>query len=524
MAAQSKTTAVHFSLIFFVMLSVILGVVAYLFYSDYQEQQATYQKNQTELTAEQGLNKRYLEEIDALKKTIGIEQAEVGVAQPGDNTVIAQSAAAIQTLGTNPSAPSFYVALQDLRNELNKRVVEITERNNTITELQNQLLALKSQYDKTAAEHDQKRQATEQDLAGQTTKYDESIASKDKEIGGLRDQNAALQTELQQTKERMTTETARLQDEIRQLEMTNQKLNSDLAKIKGESYEIADGEIRRVDQVARTVWINLGSADNVRKRTTFSVYEKNNRGIGRDAPGGGRPEDIKGSVEVVRVIDDHLAEARILDDDSSRPIAPGDPIYSPIWNKGRAEQFAFVGKIDIDGDGSYVGDRERLHELLDSVGAKISSEVLDNGERVPTRKDGDEVVPVPIDEQTKFLVTGRIPAPESVPDGDERTQIKLMMQHQAEMEKEANRNGVRIINLNTFLDYIGYVPQQRRWVPGESKTWTLSAGARSGGVDDRPGTATSSSGHTSKLFDTRRARPTAPGRTSQSFGRTGTGY
>lgn len=523
MAAQSKTTAVHFSLIFFVMLSVILGVVAYLFYSDYREQQATYTKNQTELSAAQGLNKRYLEEIDALKKTIGIEQAEVGVAQPGDNTVIAQSAAAIQTLGTNPSAPSFYVALQDLRNELNKRVVETNERNATITDLQNQVLALKKQYETVAAEHDQKRQATEQDLAGEQTKFSESIASKDKEIGDLREQNASLQTELQQTKERMTTETARLNDEIRQLELTNVKLNQDLEKIKGESYEVADGEIRRVDQVARTVWINLGSADNIRKRTTFSVYAKNNAGIGRDTAGGGKPEDIKGSVEVVRVIDDHLSEARILDDDSSRPIAPGDPIYSPLWNKGRAEQFAFVGKIDIDGDGSYVGDRERLHEILDSVGAKVSSEVLDNGERVPTRKEGDETKPVQINEQTRFLVIGTIPDIMSVPAGEERDQLKAMAQHQAEMEKEARRNGVRIVNLNTFLDYIGYVPQQRRFVPGESKKWTLSAGSQTG-VAARPGTETSSTGHTSKLFDTRRAKPSSPGRGSQSFGRTGTGY
>lgn len=511
MAAQSKTTAVHFSLIFFVMLSVILGVVAYLFRSDYREREAAFTKAQQDLSAANAAGARYIEEIDALKKVVGIEQSEVGVAQPGENTVLALANAAIQRLGTNPSAPSLFVALQDLRAELDKRNVEVAERNATIADLQATVEALRRQYGEVAKTHDDQRVAAEQDLSNVQQVSTEQIASKDEEINQLRDQNAQLQTELAQNQEQNARQVAKLEGDINALQGTNTKLNEELDKIKGESFEVADGRIVRVDQVARTVWINLGADDNLRKRTTFSVYGQNNRGIGRNPQvENGRPEDIKGSIEVVRIIDDHLAEARILDDDSSRPISPGDPIYTPLWSAGRQELFAFSGKIDIDGDGSYVGDRDRLHEILKAVGAGVSSEVTDTGERVPVRMVDGNPVPAPIDEQTRFLVKGHIPDPMSVPKGDERDRLKLMGQHQIEMENEARRSGVRVVNLNTFLDYIGYIPQQRRWVPGEADTWTLEGGGR------RPGR--SSTGITSGLFDTRRARPQSPGTTSQTFG------
>lgn len=500
MAAQNKTTAVHFSLIFFVMLSVVLGVVSYLFYSDYRDQQAQSAKNQQELNAASSSNKRYQEEVDALKKTIGIDRPEVGVAQPGENTVLSQSSSAIQTLGTNPAAPSFLVALQDLRTELNNRTVELAQRQGTIADLQAQVEALNKQYSEVAKQHDDKRVATETDLAGQQDQFAESIAAKDREIGQLREVTSNLQTELEQTKQQMSAQVAKIEEDNRLLLAQNRILRTENETIKGESYEVADGAIVRVDQVGRNVWINLGSDEGLKPRITFSVYAKNNRGIGRDAPGGGRPEDIKGSIEVTRIINDHMAEARILSDDSGKPISPGDPIYTPLWGAGRTEKFAFAGMIDVDRDGNYTGDRDRLHELVEAAGAQISSEITDAGERLGNR----------IDEQTRFLVLGTIPEWQNEPDPKRKAELKSMRERFTEMQSEAEMSGVRIVNLNTFLDYIGYVPQQKRWVPGESMDWNLDAGGRKAATP-------SSSGNASGLFDTSRRRPNPSGTTSQKF-------
>jgi cell shape-determining protein MreC len=518
MAAQSKTTAVHFSLIFFVMLSVILGVVAYLFYADYREQQAAFAKNQSDLNAAEAANRRYMEEIDALKKTIGLEMPEVGVAAPGDNTVLSQAQSAIQTLGTNSSAPSFMAALRDLRNEYNNRTLQLAELQARLDQLQRDYERLRDEhYVSVAQVHDERRQAAEQDLQGQQTQFAESIAAKDREIAQLRDQTVSLQTELEQTRQQFNAQLARLQEDRDRLAQRNIMLNDQLDQIKGESFEVADGEIVRVDQVNRLVWINLGSAHNLRPRTNFSVYAKGHRGIaapGRVRAVDGRPEDIKAAIEVTRILEDRLAEARILSDDPSRPIAKGDPIYTPLWNPGRTERFAFVGLIDIDSDGSYTGDRERLHDLIRSAGAEISSEVNDLGERTPQNAQGE---PVRIDEQTRFLVIGAIPDWSTEPPGERRQQLQQIAEHRKQMEDEARSAGVRVVNLNTFLDYIGYVPQQRRWSPGETSGWNLQAGAREAATDRSPTARQSSTGQTSGLFDTSRRRPNPAGATIQRF-------
>ena len=502
MAAQSKTTAVHFSLIFFVMLSVILGVVAYLFYADYREQTAQLDAAKKDSTANKTAYDKTQSEVNELKKLVGLDLAEVGVSQPGDATVLTQATKAIQELGTNASAPSFVVALRDLRTELDKRTAELAARQATIDDLQKQLTALNASYQATSGEHDKARQTAEADLAGQQQEKEESLAVKDKEISDLRQQNGNLLAEIEQTKSQLNAEIAKLREDNQQLLSLNSKQNKELEKIRGESFEVADGKIVRVDQVGRTVWIDLGKAENLRPRVTFSVYQKNNAGFGRadESDAGGRPEDIIGSVEVVRVDGQHMAEARILWDDPSRPISPGDPIYTPLWSAGRTEKFAFVGMVDIDNDGSYVGDRERLHELLQANGAEISSEVNNVGERLGG----------PITEQTRFLVLGAIPDPLSEADMERRDQIKNMMNNRDQMIKEADINGVRKISLNNFLDYMGYVPQQRRWVPGENPTWTLKAGTRATGTRE-------STGKTSALFDERR-QPNPSGTTSQTFG------
>src|SRR5688500_2558590 len=125
-----------------------------------------------------------------------------------------------------------------------------------------------------------------------------------------------------------------------------------------------------------------------------------------------------------------MAEARILYDDPARPISPGDPIYTPLWSAGRTEKFAFVGMIDIDNDDSNLGDRERLHELLEANGAEISSEVNDVGERLGG----------PINEQTRFLVLGAIPDPSDEADTERRDQLKAMMAAKDQMQKEASIN------------------------------------------------------------------------------------
>ena len=166
--------------------------------------------------------------------------------------------------------------------------------------------------------------------------------------------------------------------------------------MKQQSFEVADGIIRWVENSNGMVYINLGSDDKLKERTTFSVYAKDSSGIGKGQ------EDIKGSIEVVRIIDAHTAAAKIVDEDLYRPMAQGDQIYSPLWTAGRAERFSFVGAMDLDNDGR--SDRGLLHQIVATAGAEIDNEVDDEGNRIPPVEEGGAIT-----ERTKFLVLGDIP-------------------------------------------------------------------------------------------------------------------
>ncbi len=156
MAAQNKTTAVHFSLIFFVMLSVILGVVAYLFYADYREQTAQLDAAKKEATGNKTAYDKTQAEVNELKKLVGLDLAEVGVSVPGDNTVLTQGTQAIQQLGDNASAPSFVVALRDMRTALDNKTAELAQRQATIADLEQKLVALNASYKTREDEHDKR--------------------------------------------------------------------------------------------------------------------------------------------------------------------------------------------------------------------------------------------------------------------------------------------------------------------------------------------------------------------------------
>ena len=207
--------------------------------------------------------------------------------------------------------------------------------------------------------------------------------------------------------------------------------------------------------------INLGEDDFLKPRLTFSVYTKDSLGIGRG------PEDIKGKIEVTRILGPHLAEAKIVDDDLYRPIGSGDLIYSPIFTPGLTEKVSIIGDIDLDNDGR--SDRELFHQMLAVAGCIIDNEINDDGDRVP--EDGSITV------QTRFFVKGDIPDPTKAVTIAEKAKSAKVNAWLSKMEKEARTNGVRTIKLNDFLAYIGFHSKRRTFLPGQDKPFNLKAGA-----------------------------------------------
>ena len=232
-------------------------------------------------------------------------------------------------------------------------------------------------------------------------------------------------------------------------------------------FESPDGRITNVNQRSRSVWINLGLADGLRRQTTFAVYDRDEAGV--------MNPQRKGAIEVIRVIDQHLAEARITEDDLRTPILRGDLIHSPAWRPGKVH-FALAGFMDISGNGS--SDRQLIRSLITMSSGVIDAEVHDDGSRTGA-----------LSNRTRYLIRGDRPSETSGPGA---------IQGYSEMDRDARNMSIESITLDEFLTYIGW--------KGEVRTVQLGRGSRSEDFTAKPkdGVNRKSTGATSDVFRERR--------------------
>lgn len=496
MAASSKPTAVHFTLIFFVMLSMFLGVFAYMFYGDFKEANAKLAEAQSQNDADKRAIATGLQQVADLKQVLGYDFAELG-SSDDPNSVLGALAADFRNvaglIAANPQSQTVREMLGALASQLASKAQsmqqaqesEKTALANYQTQTQQQAVAVAT------AQQEQKKSETElRDLQQRTQEQLQSltqqVAQWQTDYRDVLGKFETLKAEMAQAQEDWAKQRKRLNDTI-----DFQK--EQIAQLENISFEEPDGKIEYVDNNTRQVWINRGQLDYLRPQVTFSVYTQDHRGIARSAA------DVKAKIEVVEVRA-HSARCKILEEDLARPIAPGDPIYTPLWHAGMVEKIAFVGIIDLDGDG--VSDRDLLQELMDINHSLIKLQIMDDGSRVPAEGK--------LDVDTKFLVEGPIPDPTEFAGLDEKQRfIEDMMAERRKLHDEARDFGVRIISLNEFLTWVGYKNQQRVFRPGQEQPYNLNAGARSTAVDqvfqDR-----TSSGTNSALYSRERVGGSVP--------------
>lgn len=513
MASNSGMGGAHYGLIVAVMLVLILGFTTYMGFKEQQELRDAAVAARAEATTNDTAMKTALEDIEALKKLIGHELDEVGVGDLENNTkVLGAMTDDIKRYGGTVAQATYAATIAELRTRLDAVTAERDQLNQDVKTVEAQMLALNGQYNSRVAVHDKAAKDSQADLQTRITTFEEGIRTKDGEISQLRSNYNASQLEVEQLKEAKDLQKKEMQDEISALSNINDKIREKLDSITEVSFEKEDGMIRWVDNASGLVWINLGKLDNLPKQTTFSVYNKNNEGVGRSKA------DIKGKIEITRVIGPHLSEARVLQDDLYRPMTPGDVIYTPLWEPGRKEYFSFVGTIDLDDDGQ--SDRELLHDIVKAAGAEIDNEVNDDGELVDREGKPLADQEPKITVNTKFLVIGGIPDPASFPpDSPEVERIQKIVRMRKEMVDAARKQGIRWMNLTDFLSYIGYEPKRRLYIPGlTEKPFNLKAGAHSTAVNE-PILDREAAGKVSDVFTKDRlGQRTSSGQTSKTYG------
>ena len=494
MAASSKPTAVHFSLVFFVMTTLILALVCYLVAKESSDRLARAERAADELaTANTALN-RALDEMKGMKRLLGYEDAPTVGLEGDDNpdSLRGRLTQALLTYGRDSVQPSLQspnvdATLRSLRSALNTAMASNQQAQENVEAMTRQLEEERSTHVNRASELQTSQESSEEQLSTLVATRNEQLAEKDQEIDRFRRQFQTEQREKESLQDELAAVRQEKDEQIAELERIVRFMRQQLDELEDMSFDVADGVIRRVDNTTRTVWINLGSQDNLREQVTFSVYQKNHDGFGR-----GRA-DIKAKIEVTKIRGPKLAEARIIDEDISRPIQAGDPIYSPAWTKGGREYFSFVGILDMNGDG--VSDRQQLHNVLDNAGARVEVEVNDLGQLVP--EDGT------LTEKTKYLVVGEIPDPTQFPGSDveKQEQIQAISNYHEQLTREALRKGIKIVRFRDFLNYMGYEPQQQLYIPQESGNFTLKHGARSASTRENINSSSRfSTGNTSARF------------------------
>jgi hypothetical protein len=467
MSSSSTPTGVHYALVVGVLVSIVCSLGWLMAYKGTNsiselERRARGEEKRRE---EQSKIVRDLEaDIQHIKNLLDSQYSEIG-SESTPGTLLWDIRQHITNSGGDES---------DTYHGMILKLVEL-KRNAALSrdKLQEQLETERIDYQRQVAELNARlgvemtaRESANRDKTTADIAYQETNTKREAEIVELRKTMAAAREHAEEEQLAAEQMIQKLDRRIANLNIINDRLKIDLELKSSPNFERANGEIRWVDHNSKRVWISLGKADGLKPRATFSVYQKPHSGVGHGTDKGlFGPKDLKGAIEITRVVKSDLSEARIVGENLYRPISRGDSIYSPIWSSGRGEAFSLVGIMDLDGDGH--DDRDLLLAQIHTAGGIVDNDVDGNG---ALRVNG--FIPADgkprINEKTKFVVIGKLPEAARSADPTVLAANQKLLGLRKDLEDTARERGVRVLSLGDFLNYIGYVPKRRLSVPGNN--------------------------------------------------------
>jgi hypothetical protein len=452
-ARQDQTLQIF--LIVFIFLFLVSAVVAYLGWRGYSEAEQRATGLQTQNNDLNTQVRNYQVELEDMREMVGFGR--------GDNTADVKKAAKdelkpVQGRAVNYSAgvpydpvsqwasdgeteehiPPYRVVLQSVYNDAQQAAANEATLKEQVSQVQKERQALEDQTEAKVKAAEEAKNKVESDFAAARNSFDQDrkrMAQVEKELMAKVE---SQKTEFEAKLAKYETDRQAMQKEIDKLGLANKNL---IAQRKDEpgSFEIPDGRISWVNQNG-TVWINLGTADSLRRQVTFSVFDADQTDAVKAIK--------KGSIEVTRLLGPHMAEAKITEDDATNPILTGDQIYSQIWHRGKQLHFALTGFVDFDDDGN--SDMQLARELIEMNGGVVDAYLSEDGQ-----------VAGEITANTRYLVLGDSP--------ELTTQVKLQTGWNT-MSQTASQLGVESITLPQFLAQMGYRPRDRMVPLGSGAT------------------------------------------------------
>jgi hypothetical protein len=144
----------------------------------------------------------------------------------------------------------------------------------------------------------------------------------------------------------------------------------------------------------------------------------------------------KGTLEIINVTGEHLAQAQVVSikDALKDPILEGDYLYNPIFHPGAPQHVMIAGRIDMHGVKDQ-DDTPEFERLLKRQNAVVDGYVDLN----------DATIKGNLSSVTDLLIIGD--------DVGAKPEIQASIK---QVKDQARSNGVRIINARDFLESIGY--------------------------------------------------------------------
>jgi hypothetical protein len=468
--AARENQGLQIALILFVILTVILAGFTYYVYKNGQEANEELKNRSAELEEVKKARDVVYKENMELKEMLGFKDKE----ELGEiRKIFAQDMLAFEP-GYQSDNIHYRALPPHLLSVINAKSEEVVSATDRVKQLEAELARVKTEAANEVALVQKKFTAMKTDYDTVRTKY---VADVDRITGLRKDLTVKLDRaakEIATVKDTSKKQLDVVYAEAAQLKKKNEALVSKANEKKTQTFEVPDAKIVDISPREQLVWINVGHADNIRRQVKFSVHEQGTSNV--------MSSQSKGSIEVTKVVGEHMSEARIVDEDTRNPILRGDVVYSPTWTPGRQLRFALAGFMDIDGDGK--SDRKEVRNLILSHNGLIDADVDELGNR-----QGQLSI------DTKYLVLGDRPT--------EKTATEALAQYSA-IQDQAHQLGVEKIPLAKLLDMMGYA--------GSVKSVSLGRHARSEDFKAKPdgGVVRPSGGSTSEIFKPRSPRSAYP--------------
>jgi len=212
--------------------------------------------------------------------------------------------------------------------------------------------------------------AASQQADGQITSLQDQLGDASTQIRSVRGEMDAAAAAAEQAKTRLEGRNAEMAHKVRLLGVDDDPM-------------AVDGKVVDVGDRTDLVYIDIGSKDLLRAGVKFDVFRHDKGGV----------LVRKGSIEV-RDVDTESAMGAIVDEMSALdPIAAGDVLVNPAFNRSRSKVFALLGTFPLLG-------RTFLESRLIAQGAEVESDVNSHcdfvvlGQKAP-EEDASELSELP---------------------------------------------------------------------------------------------------------------------------------